>query len=152
VSGTVPLREAALAAISERLATQLPDIAVERARRAPVDTDAEPLPRLILRGDDLEADDSQDPGRTHYRIGFAVSGFVAATTDLAAEQALSLLHARTVAALAGWTPATPGLGDVAEQGAEFRLLDAEESARPAGEVLARFTILAVGPAGGPWSS
>jgi rhodanese-related sulfurtransferase len=104
------------------------------------------------RGDDVEADDSQEPGRTHYRIGFGVSGFAADATDLATEQALSLLHARTVAALAGWTPATPGLGDVAEQGAEFRLYDAEDSAHPASEFLARFTILAVGPAGGPWSS
>jgi hypothetical protein len=152
MSGTVPLREAALAAIADRLATQLPDVAVERARRAPVDTDTETLPRLVVRGDDIEADDGQEPGRTHYRIGFGVSGFAAGATDLAAEQALSLLHARTVAALAGWTPAPPGLGDVAEQGAEFRLYDAEESARPAGEFLARFTILAVGPAGGPWSS
>lgn len=152
MSGTVPLREAALAAIADRLTAQLPDVTVERARRAPVDTDAEPLPRLVVRGDDLEADDTQEPGRTHYRIGFGVSGFVVGATDLAAEQALSLLHARTVAALAGWTPATPGLGDIAEQGAEFRLYDAEDSARPAGEFLARFTILAVGPAGGPWSS
>ncbi|WP_431304048.1 hypothetical protein [Sediminicoccus sp. BL-A-41-H5] len=152
MSGTVPLREAALAAIAERLATQLADVAVERARRAPVDTDAEPLPRLVVRGDDLEADDTQEPGRTHYRIGFGVSGFAAGTTDLAAEQALSLLHARSVAALAGWTPATPDLGDVAEQGAEFRLYEAEDTARPAGEFLARFTILAIGPAGGPWSS
>ena len=74
------------------------------------------------------------------------------TRALAAEQALSLLHARSVTALAGWTPSTPGLGDVAEQGAEFRLYEAEDSARPAGEFLARFTILAVGPTGGPWSS
>ncbi len=152
MSGTIPLREAALAAIADRLATQLPDVAVERARRAPVDTDTETLPRLVVRGDDIEADDTQEPGRTHYRIGFGASGFAAGTTDLAAEQALSLLHARTVAALAAWTPATPGLGDIAEQGAEFRLYDAEDSARPAGEFLARFTILAVGPAGGPWSS
>ena len=125
---------------------------MDRSRRAPVDTDAEPLPRLVVRGDDLEADDTQEAGRTHYRIGFGVSGFAAGTTDLAAEQALSLLHARTVAALAAWTPAPPGLGDITEQGAEFRLYDAEDSARPAGEFLARFTILAVGPAGGPWSS
>ena len=152
MSGAIPLREAALAAIAERLAAQLLDVAVERARRAPVDTDAEPLPRLVVRGDDLEADDTQEPGRTHYRIGFGVSGFAAGVTDLAAEQALSLLHAHTVAALAAWTPATPGLGDITEQGAEFRLYDAEDSARPAGEFLARFTILAVGPAGGPWSS
>ncbi|WP_203072250.1 hypothetical protein [Falsiroseomonas ponticola] len=152
MSGTVPLREAALATIADRLTAQLSDVAVERARRAPVDTDAETLPRLVVRGDDLEADDSQEPGRTHYRIAFGVTGFAVGTTDLAAEQALSLLHARTVAALAGWTPATPGLGDIAEQGGEFRLYEAEDSSRPAGEFLARFTILAIGLAGGPWSS
>jgi hypothetical protein len=152
VSGTVPLREAALAAIADRLAAELPDVAVERARRAPVDTDAEVLPRLVVRGDYLEADESQEPGRTHYRIGFGVSGFAVGASDLAAEQALSLLHARAVSALAGWTPASPGLGDIAEGSSEFRLNDAEESAQPAGEFLARFSILAVGPAGGSWSS
>ncbi|MGG5819640.1 hypothetical protein [Falsiroseomonas sp. HW251] len=152
MSGSVPLREAALAAVADRLAAELSDAVVERARRAPVDTDAEALPHLVVRGDDLEADETAEPGRTHYRIGFGVSGFAAGTTDLAAEQALSLLHARTVAALAGWTPAAPGLGDVAEAGAEFRLYDADESAQPAGEFLARFTILAIGQPSGPWSS
>lgn len=152
MSGTVPLREAALAAIAARLAFSLPDAAVERARRAPVDTDAETLPRLVLRGDDLEADDTAEPSRTHYTIGFAVTGFVAAATDLAAEEALSLLHARVVSALAGWTPTDPGLGDVAERRAEFALYAADESARPAGEFLARFSILAVAPTGSPWST
>ena len=152
MTGTLPLREAALAAIADRLATALPDVVVERARRAPVDIDAEPLPRLILRGEDWQADDTEEPGRTHYRIGFSVTGFASAATDLAAEQALSLLHARVIEALAGWTPSTPGLGDVAEQSAEFSLYDAEDAARPAGEFLARFSILAIGPRGGPWAA
>jgi hypothetical protein len=147
-----PLREAALAAIAERLAAALPDVVAERARRAPVDVDAETLPRLILRGEDWQADDSEEPGRTHYRLGFSVAGFASATTDVAAEQALSLLHARVVEALAGWTPSTPGLGDVAEQSAEFSLYDSEDAARPAGEFLARFTMLAIGPTGGPWAA
>ena len=55
MSGAIPLREAALASIADRLATQLPNVAVERARRNPVDTDAETLPRLVVRGDDIEA-------------------------------------------------------------------------------------------------
>jgi hypothetical protein len=152
MTGTTPLREAALAAVADRLVTALPDVAVERARRAPVDVDAEALPRLILRGEDWQADDSEEPGRTHYRIGFSVTGFASATTDLAAEQALSLLHARVVETLAGWTPSTAGFGDVAEQAAEFSLYDSEDSARPAGEFLARFTMLAIGPAGGPWAA
>ena len=152
MSGTIPLREAALAAIADQLATQLPDIAVERARRAPVDTDAEALPRLVLRGDDLDADDAQEPGRTHYQVGVVIAGYAAGSTDLAAEQALSLLHARTVAALSGWTPAEPGLGDVAERRTEFALYAAEDSARPAGEFQARFVLVAVAPSGGPFSS
>ena len=152
MSGTLPLREAALAAIATRLATALPDVVVERARRAPVDTDAETLPRLVLRGDDLDADEGQEPGRTHYQVGFVVAGFAAGSTDLAAEQALSLLYARVVAALAWWTPVEPGLGDVAERRTEFVLYAAEDSARPAGEFQARFVLLAVAPSGGPFSS
>ena len=45
MSGTLPLREAALAAIAERIITGLPDVALDRARRAPVDVEAEALPR-----------------------------------------------------------------------------------------------------------
>ena len=152
MSGTLPLREAALAAIAERIITGLPDVALDRARRAPVDVEAETLPRLVLRGEEIEADDTEEPGRTHYRIGFVVSGFAAGASDLAAEQALSTLHARLVSLLASWTPAAPGLGDVVEQGAEFRMYDSEESTLPAGEFLARFSILAIGPNGGPWSA
>lgn len=152
MSGTLPLREAALAAVAERLAAQLPDAAVERARRAPVDVDAEALPRLVVSGGDMDADDSQEPGRTHYTLGFSVTGYAAGATDVAAEQALSSLHARAVTALARWTPAAAGLGDVAEIGGEFRLYEADEAERPAGEFVARFSMLAVGPAGGPWSS
>ena len=152
MTGTIPLREAALVAIADQLTAALSDVVVERARRAAVDVDAETLPRLILRGEDWQADDTEEPGRTHYRIGFSVTGFVSATTDLAAEQALSLLHARIVEALAGWTPSAAGLGDVAEQSAEFSLYDSEDSARPAGEFLARFSMLAIGPSSGPWAS
>jgi hypothetical protein len=152
MSGTLPLREAALAAIAERIITGLPDVALDRARRAPVDVEVEPLPRLMLRGEEIEADDTEEPGRTHYRIGFVVSGFAAGVSDLAAEQALSTLHARLVSLLAGWTPDAPGLGDVVEQGAEFRMYDTEESSLPAGEFLGRFSILAIGPNGGPWSA
>ena len=36
MTGTTPLREAALATITDRLTTALPDVVVERARRAPV--------------------------------------------------------------------------------------------------------------------
>lgn len=60
------LREAALAAIADRLSVELPGIVLERARRAPVDTDKEQLPRLVLTGTDWEADETAEPGSTHY--------------------------------------------------------------------------------------
>ena len=152
MTGSLPLREAGLAAIAQRLTSTLSDVVVERARRAPVDVDTDTLPRLILRGEEWQADETEEPGLTHYRLVFSVTGFVSAATDLAAEQALCLLHAQLVETLAGWTPSTPGLGDVAEQGAEFSLYDSDASAQPAGEFLARFSMLAIGPGGGPWAS
>jgi hypothetical protein len=148
---SIPLREAALAAVAARLTAALPDAVVERARRAPVDTTNEPLPRLILRGDSWTADLSQEPGVTHYACAFSVTGYGAAGSDLAAEQALTTLHARVVVALSGWTPATAGLGDVVEQDSEFTLYDAEESQQPAGEFLVRFEMLAIAPTGAPYA-
>lgn len=145
-----PLREAALAAIAARLVVVLPDVPVERARRAPVDVDTEALPRLVLRGEEWDANESQEPGATHYRIAFSVVGTVRAKADLEAEQALSALHADVITALAGWTPDEPGLGDVAEVSTEFRLFDADESARPAGEFIARFGLTAFAATGNPF--
>ncbi len=145
-----PIREAALAAIAGRLTSELPGVVLERARRAPVDTDKEPLPRLVLTGTDWEADETAEPGSTHYTMGFVVAGYVRDTTDLGVEQGLSDLHALVVAALAGWTPTVDGLGEATEQGAEFRLYDTDESAKPAGELLARFSMLAIAPLGSPF--
>lgn len=145
-----PIREAALAAIADRLAAELPGVVLERARRAPVDTDKEPLPRLVLTGTDWEADETAEPGSTHYTMGFVVAGYVRDITDLGVEQGLSGLHASVVAALANWTPAIDGLGEAAEQGAEFRLYDTDESAKPAGEFIARFSMLAIAPFGAPF--
>jgi hypothetical protein len=104
----------------------------------------------VLTGTDWEADETAEPGSTHYSLGFAVAGYVRDTTDLGVEQGLSDLHASVVAALAGWTPGVDGLSEVAEQGAEFRLYDTDESAKPAGEFLARFSMLAIAPLGSPF--
>ena len=147
---STPLREAALAAIGTRLADQMPGVPLERARRSPVDTDKEALPRLVLTGTDWEADETAEPGQTHYTLGFVVAGYARATTDLGIEQALSDLHASAVAAIVGWTPAVDGLGEVSELGADFRLYDTDESAKPAGEFLARFSMLAIAPLGAPY--
>ncbi len=149
MSGTIPLREAALAAVAARLTAQIPGAVVERARRSPVDTDVETLPRLVVVAGNVEADEAAEPLLTHYQLAFAVHGYAAGADDLAAEQALSLLHAQVVAALAGWTPAAAGLGDIAERGADIGLFALDDSAKPAGSFEARFSVLAISPTGGP---
>ena len=147
---TAPVVEAALAAIAARLASAVPGAAVERARRAPVDLDAETLPRLVLQVDSVDADSAAEPGSTHYRLSFIIVGTANGASDLAAQQSVISLHASVVAALAGWTPSTAGLGDVAELGADFLLHDVDQSASPTGEFVARFEMLAVTPTGSPY--
>lgn len=146
------LRETALAAIAARLTSQIATATVERARRAPVDTDKESLPRLVLTGGDLAADETAEPGMTHYTFDFAVAGYAKARTDLALEQALSELQAKVTAALAGWEPGTDNIGNTTEIGAEFTLADAEESKTPAGSFVARFSILLIAATGNPYST
>jgi len=148
---TTPIRETALAAIVARLAAQIPTATVERARRAPVDVEKETLPRLVVTGIDWTADETAEPGITHYTLDFTVQGYAKARTDLATEQALGTLLASTVAALAGWTPTESGLGEPAEAGAELGLYDAEDSAKPAGEFTARFSMLCLAALGSPYS-
>ena len=64
------LREAALAAVADRLNAELPGVVLERARRAAVDTDTEDLPRLVLASTDWEADETAEPGSTHYTLAY----------------------------------------------------------------------------------
>jgi hypothetical protein len=146
----VPVREAAVVAVEARLRAMLPDAVVERARRAPVDPARERVPRLVLTAQGVVPDETQEPGRTHYSIEFEVAGYVRGAADLECEQLLSDLHARIVAALAGWEPGTVGLGDVAEQGAEFAAHAAETGRLPTGEVVARFAIRAETPVASPF--
>lgn len=139
------LRETALSAIAARLTAQVTAATVERARPDPVDTDKETLPRLVLSGTDWSADEAAEPLAVHYTLGFSVTGYARGRTHLLAEQALAELHADVTAALSGWTPSAFGLGEPAQEGAEFRLYDTEESAKPAGEFTARYTMLCLGP-------
>ena len=101
---------------------------------------------LLYYGDELALLGGADPNnRSPMPWGGDLS-------DLAIEQALSTLHARVVAALVGWTPQLPGIGEVSEEGAEFRLYDADESAKPAGEFAARFSVLCIGGLGIPYAA
>lgn len=149
---TTAIRETALAVIATRLAAQVTSATVERTRRAPVDVDKESLPRLVLTITDWQADETAEFGLVHYTLGFAVTGYATARTNILAEQAMGALHAQTVAALSGWTPSENGLGEPVEEGAEFVLLDAEESAKPVGEFTARFSMLCVAALGSPYAS
>lgn len=144
---TIP--EAALTVLTDRLATALPDLPVQRDRRGPVDTDKETLPLLVAAMEGLDADTSQEPGMTHYRVVLSVTGYAKGDEDTGAARAVHELWGRVVTVLAGWTPAQPGLGDVAEQSAEFTLFDTEESANPAGFFIAGFNLLVIAPTGHP---
>lgn len=147
-----PIRETALAAIAARLVAQIPTATVERARRAEVDLDKESLPRLVVNAIDWIADESAEPLVVHYTLGFAVTGYATARTNILAEQAIGALHAQVVAALAGWTPTESGLGEPSEGDAEIGLIDAETSAKPVGEFTARFDMLCLAPLGSPYAA
>lgn len=146
----VAVREAAMVAAEARLRAMLPDAVVERARRTAVDLRRERMPRLIVTAQDIAADETQEPGRTHYTIEFEVAAFVRGASDLECEQLQSDMHARIVAALAGWTPETVGLGDVSNLGATVETHDAETGALPTGEIVCRFTMRAETPAASPF--
>lgn len=138
-----------MAAVEARLRAMLPAVPVDRARRGEIDIATERLPRLVLQPEDVSADETQSPGYTHYTLTFAVVATLLGTTDLDLEQRLNAMHADLIAALAGWQPSTTGLGDVAQLGAEFNVYDPSTSKKPAGEVSARFSMLAVLPTGIP---
>lgn len=144
------VRDAALAAIHARLSAEFID-PVDRGRRAPVDLAHEQLPRLVLSGGNVEANTTMEPGYTHYTIEFEVAAYVTGTSDADLEVQQSNYFADIVAALGGgWQPATTGLGEVTELGAEFNTIPAAESKARVAEVVCRFTILAITPAGAPY--
>lgn len=143
-----PIREAVLTAVEARLKAQLAGVTVLRAHRAPLDP--RQCPAVVITGGGMDADEDMSFGETQWRIGFSVAGYITARTDLAAEQALSDLHARVIAALQNYDlgPATIQ-ANIA--GAEFELYAVEESAAPAGEFNATFEALAMTPAASPYA-
>jgi hypothetical protein len=144
-----PIREAVTAAAHARLAAVLTGVTVERVRRAPPDLSE--LPLVVVAAGDMTADEEQSPGETFWRIGVTVTGHAMGGTDLAAEQALSELHARVVAAMQGHDLGA-GVVDALSDGATFEMLLAEDSDTPAGAFEARFTVLAVAPSGNPYAA
>lgn len=144
-----PLRESVLAAVAARLAALISDVPVDRARRAPVEIGD--FPRLVLIGTSAFGDEGQSPTETFWTFGFSVTGYAKATTDLGAEQALSDLHARVMAALqmAELGPAsvqpTAGL-------AEMGLYAADDSKTPAGQFSVTFEALAIAPTAHPYAT
>jgi hypothetical protein len=146
-------RETTLAAIATRLAAQITTATVERGRRAPVNTDDDPdLPLLLLTGDEMAADLATDALHTYYALGFTVQGYVRAASGLAAEQALHALQAQVTAALAAWEPATAGIQQPVEVGADFLVYSADDADRPAGEFTARWTITIETVTGNPYAA
>jgi hypothetical protein len=143
-----PIREAILAAVATRLTAQLAGVAVLRAYRAALDPRY--CPAVVITGTSMDADEDMSFGETQWRIGFAVAGYITAATDLAADQALSDLHARVVAALqdhdlgSGFVQCHVGT-------AQFELYSTEESAKPAGEFNASFEAMAMTSTKSPYA-
>lgn len=152
----IPLREAVLRAVFDRLAAAVPTATVERARRAPPD-DAEIArlgkPLLHIIGGDFNNDDGQAPGEQFWSVAFRIEGWCRATTGLDAETAIADLHAQAVAALLGRTfAATAPLSDVTLQETTMALLSAEESSVPSATFSSTLTALAVAPYGSPYTT
>jgi hypothetical protein len=143
-----PIREAILAAVATRLTAQLAGVTVLRAYRAGLDPRL--CPAVIITGTSMDADEDISFGETQWRIGFSIAGYITATTDLAADQAMSDLHARVVAALQDYDLG-PGFVQSNVGSAQFELYPAEESAKPAGEFSASFEAMAMTPAKSPYA-
>lgn len=148
------LRDTITDAIIARLRAQLAEVPVERARRAPIDPDAEArgLPLLNVLLTSFEPDAEQELGRTHFLAEFTVAGYATGRTDEEMDRALSALHARTHGALDRWMPDVAGANWCAAAGVEFLAYDADDSARPLGEFTARFRLTCFGNAGGAYTA
>ncbi|MES2711173.1 MAG: hypothetical protein V4653_06295 [Pseudomonadota bacterium] len=143
-----PIREAVLVAVASRLAAIIADVPIERAQRA--EPAVEAMPCLIIQAGDMIADEEQSPGECFWRIEFTVQGYAAGASDLACEQALSLLHTRVVSALQAWDPPAP-LVQFTTLDASFESFGVGESAQPAGVFAARFHAQAVTLSGNPYA-
>lgn len=144
-----PLRESVLAAVVEVLAAAIPDVPVERARRA--QPDIAEFPRIIVRGGNAVPDKSQTPTLTFWTFGVLISGYAKASTDLGAEQALSDLHARVVAALQ-MAELGPASVQPTMRVAEMGLYSADKSKTPAGEFTTVIEALATAPTAYPYAT
>lgn len=142
------LRESVLESVAAHLALAIPEVPVERARRAPVDI--RQFPRLIVVGTTMVPDETQSPGETFWTIGFTIMGFARGDDDLDCEQTLTMLHARVVAELQaaelGSASVMPTTGHV-----EFATYTADNSSAVAGDFAVNFDALAVAPTGSPYA-
>jgi len=146
---TTPIREYVLAAIATRLEAQLPSATIERAMRT--EPDPAEFPLLVLTGGDMVPDETMSPGECFWTIAFTVHGHARGADDLAAEQALSALHAAVVAALQGHE--IGGYAVQLDSGATtLELYDAEVMETPCGVFTAGFSVLAVTPLGSPYAA
>jgi len=143
------LFDAVIGAVVTALEAALPDVPIERGRRAPVDI--EERPRVILLSGGAVPDETQSPFETFWTFSFAVGGYVVAATDAAAEVALMELHALVIGALSGVE--IGGATIEATSGpASFDLYGADGSAPAAGDFNLGFTALAMAPTGQPFTA
>lgn len=106
----IAAREAAMAALATRLASQLSGVVVERARRSMIGAD-DTLPRVVLTMGGHEEVPEDANQTVLMRCTADVEGYVSAASDAALEAALNDLHARCAAALLGAEIAYGSIGD-----------------------------------------
>jgi len=147
-STPTPLRESVLAAAAARLAEIITDVPVERARRSM--PTLEQMPMLVVHGGGASPDNSQSPGETFWTFGFTVTAYFKGADDLAAEQAGSEIHARILVALEYADLGPASVQPTAGQ-AEIILYSAEDSTKPAGQLVVPFEALAIAPTSYPYA-
>jgi len=140
--------DAVMLAVGDRLAAVIPDVPLDRDRRAPVAEDQRPRMVIVL-GETPAPDYSIAATEAFHTIEILVAGHVQAATDSATRIAINTLRARVIVALSGYR--APPILDVIEGAGETDLIADEDSARAAGSFQQSFVVTAVSPAGSPYA-
>lgn len=131
-----PFRTALAEAVRVKLAADFPTYTVTRAQRA--ELSAEERPALRIETGEAEPDHGQAFGYVVWSLRFTVFGYPsAATTDVAAEDALATLEAAIIASLQNQTLAAV-TEDILSTGSEINLVASQFSAAFLGDLAVGF--------------
>jgi hypothetical protein len=163
VTTEIPVRTAVLSAVVAALNAAAVTIdgdalTIELGRTDAVPEDARPL--LAVIGGDMQPTDGGDAQLTRYEMRLVLAGYLAATTQAAAEEQANLLHASVVRALVRPNPAAPpvsillgdGITDVIVEELAMRVEPASvtQSEAPMADLAAEFLAVVNTPYGNPF--